>query len=240
MARMSTWKKFPLSLGFTTLLFFVWIGILSIHKYKYEGRTLDKLLTGCYPRSLSSASSSNYDGAPIQVNQTYYENNNHLFYTDKYKEFLSTLNDIELEDRVLTGEEINNLMQSLGLFISKKKAKLVFFHYNNYMKKLFNDAMDRLWAEFFTAAMRRGIPQDYQLFFWKKCDDEITDYFIARDEFFLDEFQSFLPKGNVKVTAKLFSFLGNYYNSWMEDLGRYELKWSGILNDSVNKYTPRW
>ncbi|ANQ06851.1 Uncharacterized protein PCOAH_00011900 [Plasmodium coatneyi] len=240
MARMYTWKKFPMLLGLTTLLFIVWIGILSIHKGKYEDNRLDKLLMGCYPRSLASSSSYNYGEPPEQVHASYYENNNHLFYTQKYNDFYSTLSDIDLGDRVLTGQEINSLMESLGLILSKKKAKLVFFHYNNYMKKLFNDMMDRLWVEFATAAMRKGIPQEFQLFVWKKCDDEILDYFIERDELFLDKFQAFFPKGNVKITAKFFTFLGNYNKSWIEDLKRYELKWSKILMDGVNKYSPRW
>ncbi|CAI7718924.1 RAD protein (Pv-fam-e) [Plasmodium vivax] len=237
MARTHTWQRILIRGGFTTALFLLWIGILSVRNCKYEGQTLEELQMSCCPRSLSAASYY-YDSASAQANQAYYENNNHVFYTKKYEDFLSTMDDMQLSNKVLTREEMNSLLDSLSLFVSKKKTRLVFFHYNNYLKKLYNDTMDLLWKDFATLAMRRGIPHDDQLMFWKKCDDEITDSLIAKDEFFLEQFEIFLSKGKV-MNINFFKFLGNYSRSWKETLKRFEVKWSKILRDNVESY-PRW
>ncbi|KJP89101.1 hypothetical protein AK88_01187 [Plasmodium fragile] len=249
-------KKLPM-LGFTSVLFIVWICIFLIHHNCKQCNILEELGIRCYqPRSLSEAtnnkddSNDNNDGAPTTVNESESQNetnsashtndcnnvsNIDIFHTQKYEDFLSKMKDINLGDQqVLTAQEINKLLDSLGCFLNKKKARLIFYHYNKFMKKLYRNSMDRLWTAFISAALQKGIPQPVQLYYWKKCDDDMMAYFVDIDGTFLDKFRSYLPKGNILSSMKFFSWLTNYKNLWMKELEEHEKKWSNSLKENLD------
>ncbi|GAB65283.1 RAD protein [Plasmodium cynomolgi strain B] len=179
MARMYSSKRFLMLVGYTTLLFVLWIGILS--------------------------------------------------------GFLLTMKYAQIGNKSLTPREVNNLLDSLGVLVSKRKAKFVFYHYNRCLRKMYNDMMDRLWVQFATAATKRGMSRSYQMRFWKECDDEITNDFVERDEYFLGRFRKLISKGTM-MSLTFFTFMCKYNKSWKAALRYYEDKWSITLWRNVESY----
>ncbi|GAB65285.1 RAD protein [Plasmodium cynomolgi strain B] len=44
----------------------------------------------------------------------------------------------------LTMDEINKLISSCIFFVSRKKAYIIFYHYSNYLKRMFRDMVSKL------------------------------------------------------------------------------------------------
>ncbi|SBS92158.1 RAD protein (Pv-fam-e) [Plasmodium ovale curtisi] len=139
----------------------------------------------------------------------------------------------------LTREEVNQLIESCNFIVGKKKANIVFYHYNRYLHKLYNEMVNRLWANFEHLSSLNKIPYGIKMKYWEECDEDLSQNFIQLEKYSQMNFNSFMKqKKNVYVLA-FHKFLGYHKISWKRSINRIERKWAKYLTDTVVQYAQR-
>ncbi|GAW79780.1 RAD protein [Plasmodium gonderi] len=201
--------------------------------FRCKGKKNPEVELRTCPRILTDVSASN-ETFPEGIKLDH-ECDHYVYETIKYKKFLKKLQNHPSNKKEITTDDVNKFLSSCDLFVSKKKARFVFYHYNRYQRKLFKDLSKRMWNKFTLLANENGIPNDIQLKIWKKYYVEIIDHFRKMDNFFIERFVGFLCR-SIILNISLYKFLGRYKRTWKENLREQKFIWTMALTNAIKDY----
>ncbi|SBS81230.1 RAD protein (Pv-fam-e) [Plasmodium ovale curtisi] len=136
--------------------------------------------------------------------------------------------------RELTMDEINKLISSCIFFVNKKKAYIVFYHYNNYLMRTYCNMMNKLSNTFIELASKHGIPEEVREKHWKECNEALTYDLMYMNDSAMKYFYFFVKERMFYL--KFREFLIRCKEHWIATIQRNEQKWSKFLYDLVINY----
>ncbi|EDL45343.1 RAD protein (Pv-fam-e) [Plasmodium vivax] len=133
--------------------------------------------------------------------------------------------------RELSMDEINKLISSCILFVSRKKAYIVFYHYNNYLKGMFRDMVIKLSKRFEDLASKHGMSEEDRKKQWAQCEEALTHELIHMDDASTKGFYFFVKKRVFYLDLR--EFLIRCKDFWYATIHTSEEKWLHILTQAA-------
>ncbi|CAA9986971.1 Plasmodium exported protein, unknown function [Plasmodium knowlesi strain H] len=123
-------------------------------------------------------------------------------------------------------------------FVCKKKAPDAIYAYIHYLRVKYYNMIYGLKKTFLELASENELPEDVQKIYWGQCEDELLKELQVMENVSEKYFQALMD--NKLVLTMHFNWaMGSHETYWYSEMFKKELKWSAILSDWANNYTPR-
>ncbi|SBS91072.1 RAD protein (Pv-fam-e) [Plasmodium ovale curtisi] len=119
--------------------------------------------------------------------------------------------------------------------VSRKKAFIVFYHFNQYRKKKFNNMITKLSRRFAELTKRSGIPEESRMQYWLKCYPHLSIELEKLERHCERLFFALVKEGKVP-NNEFQKFLKHIKNIWKMSMKKNEQKWFSTLSQQVAHY----
>ncbi|EUD66939.1 hypothetical protein C922_02523 [Plasmodium inui San Antonio 1] len=134
--------------------------------------------------------------------------------------------------------EINRLIDSCSFFVSRKKAYIIFYHYNNYLKRTFHDMVSELSHRFEDLSSKHGISERDWKKYWALCEQSITHELTHVDYTCTNGFYFFVKKRVFYLDLR--EFLIRCKDFWHATIHKTRERCLHLLTQAEKDCEPVW
>ncbi|GAW79784.1 RAD protein [Plasmodium gonderi] len=217
--------------NFLTLLIIL-LDVLLQHKIDFLkcGKLVEPELNISHPRKLAQMATKMKKKISQIVSDTPTNENDKKIYSGRNFNLPFGCSNEELSGE-LTEEEINKMISSCIFFVSNKKAYILFYHYNNYLKKTFTNMIKDLSKQFKDLALKHGMSEEERKKIWENCEKDLTYELINMDDTAVKAFYFFVKKRVFYLSLR--EFLIRCKEFWYLTIRKNQEKWLQILTQAA-------
>ncbi|SBS95058.1 Plasmodium exported protein, unknown function, pseudogene [Plasmodium ovale curtisi] len=136
----------------------------------------------------------------------------------------------------LSEKEVDEKINSFGLFISKKKMYFGFFHVRRHQIEYFYKMMNDLWTQFLKLALKNNISEEDIMTIWMECNNGLVADLMYMD--YLDHlnFHCYVKKFISRDSISYVNLMNEKIKAWSESVKCIRKNWSKFLVNKILCY----
>ncbi|KYO03626.1 exported protein (PHISTc) [Plasmodium gaboni] len=148
------------------------------------------------------------------------------------KDELNKINEEEYDK--LSDEEINDKLDKLDEYVSKKDMYIIWYNYSNNSRKKYYNMIDNVWARFESLCSFHNIPNKILFKLWNKAYNDLICTLHNKDYISMKKFYELFDKDECPRNDFI-QFIDILGESWYNLINKMEKKWNKILQNNIIK-----